>query len=79
MLTLLYFQGVVERAPETPTECYTIAFEDSQYPTGLSPSLEVPQRYVITHKDFGGSSSPLLGKGKKGGGARMRKSDFMLR
>ncbi|KAH7713072.1 SGF29 tudor-like domain containing protein [Aphelenchoides avenae] len=74
--TTCFYAGVVERAPETATENYSVAFDDPSYPEGLSPPLEVPQRFVIAHKDVGGAVSPS-GKNKKGG--RLRKSDFVLR
>lgn len=50
--TTCFYKGVVQSRPQLPTDDYQIAFEDSTYPTGLSPSLPVPQRYVIKFKEF---------------------------
>lgn len=49
--TTCFYKGVVEQIPVTPTDDYLVAFEDSSYPTGYSPPLPVPQRFVVTFKE----------------------------
>lgn len=47
--TTCFYKGVVERRPQGPNDDYLVAFEDSSFPTGFSPPLSVPQRYVVAH------------------------------
>ena len=49
--TTCFYKGVVEQVPVIPTDDYLIAFEDSSYPSGYSPPLPVPQRYVVAFKE----------------------------
>ncbi|CDW58221.1 OST3 OST6 and DUF1325 domain containing protein [Trichuris trichiura] len=46
--TTCFYRGIVQRRPPGPLDSYLIAFEDSSYPTGFSPPLTVPQRYVVS-------------------------------
>lgn len=48
--TTCFYKGVIDRVPETASDDYLVAFEDSSFPQGYSPPLPVPQRYVLTHK-----------------------------
>uniref|UniRef100_A0A915CW33 SGF29 C-terminal domain-containing protein n=1 Tax=Ditylenchus dipsaci TaxID=166011 RepID=A0A915CW33_9BILA len=50
--TTCFYKGVVESQPSGPDEDYQIAFEDNTFPSGYSPTLPVPQRYVLTYKDI---------------------------
>lgn len=45
-----FYKGFVVRTPQTPNDDYYVAFEDSTFDTGFSPSFAVAQRYVITYK-----------------------------
>ncbi|KFD60759.1 hypothetical protein M514_27075 [Trichuris suis] len=46
--TTCFYRGIVQRRPPGPLDSYLIAFEDSSYPSGFSPPLTVPQRYVVS-------------------------------
>uniref|UniRef100_A0A5S6QRC1 SGF29 C-terminal domain-containing protein n=1 Tax=Trichuris muris TaxID=70415 RepID=A0A5S6QRC1_TRIMR len=46
--TTCFYRGIVQRRPPGPLDSYLVAFEDSSYPTGFSPPLTVPQRYVVS-------------------------------
>ncbi|KAI6175348.1 Protein of unknown function DUF1325 domain containing protein [Aphelenchoides bicaudatus] len=48
--TTCFYKGFVVRTPQTPNDDYYVAFEDSTFDTGFSPSFVVAQRYVITYK-----------------------------
>ncbi|CAD6196892.1 unnamed protein product [Caenorhabditis auriculariae] len=45
--TTCFYKGVVHKVPATPTEDYQVVFEDVSYPTGYSPPMHIPQRYVV--------------------------------
>ena len=48
--TTCFYRGIVAEAPQTPLEDYQIMFEDNTYPEGYSPSLNVPQLYVVADR-----------------------------
>ena len=50
--TTCFYRAVVQEPPRTSSENYSVLFEDSSYPQGYSPPLEVPQRYVIYVKEI---------------------------
>ncbi|KAL3080692.1 hypothetical protein niasHT_033249 [Heterodera trifolii] len=47
--TTCFYKGIVESSPTGPNDDYMIAFEDNTFPSGYSPTLPVPQLYVLTH------------------------------
>uniref|UniRef100_A0A183CQQ0 SGF29 C-terminal domain-containing protein n=1 Tax=Globodera pallida TaxID=36090 RepID=A0A183CQQ0_GLOPA len=47
--TTCFYKGIVESPPTGPNDDYLVAFEDSTFPSGYSPTLPVPQLYVLTH------------------------------
>ncbi|KJH50037.1 hypothetical protein DICVIV_03838 [Dictyocaulus viviparus] len=49
--TTCFYKGVVQRVPQLATDDYLVAFEDPSYSTGYSPSLPIPQRYVVPFKE----------------------------
>lgn len=53
--TTCFYKGVVEQTPARASDDYLVAFEDPSYPTGASPPLPVPQRYVIAYKEIPGA------------------------
>lgn len=48
--TTCFYKAVINNLPTTATEDYEVLFEDSHYPEGYSPPLNVAQRYVISLK-----------------------------
>ncbi|UJR22246.1 hypothetical protein I4U23_025307 [Adineta vaga] len=49
--TSCFYKGVVESTPRVGNDCYSIIFEDSSYNSGYSPEFDVPQMFVVAHKD----------------------------
>ena len=49
--TTCFYKGVIEQQPAQPTDDYLIIFEDATCPSGYSPPLPVPQRYVLAYRD----------------------------
>jgi len=49
--TSCFYKGVVESIPRVGKDCYSIIFEDSSYNSGYSPEFDVPQMFVVAHKD----------------------------
>lgn len=45
--TTCFYRGKIHKTPTSLNEDYLVEFEDSNYPTGYAPPLQVPQRYVI--------------------------------
>ncbi|KAJ1362980.1 hypothetical protein KIN20_022721 [Parelaphostrongylus tenuis] len=54
--TTCFYKGVVQRVPQLATDDYLVAFEDPSYNTGYSPSLPIPQRYVVSYKEIKGKN-----------------------
>ncbi|CAK5063825.1 unnamed protein product [Meloidogyne enterolobii] len=54
--TTCFYKGIVETPPSGPNDDYLIAFEDSTFSTGYSPTLPVPQFYVLTFRDVSSST-----------------------
>ena len=50
--TSCFYKGVVESIPRVGKDCYSIIFEDSSYNSGYSPEFDVPQMFVVAHKDI---------------------------
>ncbi|KAI1696633.1 SGF29 tudor-like domain-containing protein [Ditylenchus destructor] len=50
--TTCFYKGVVDTTPAGPNDDYFIAFEDDTFPSGYSPTLPVPQRYVLTFREM---------------------------
>ncbi|KAI1702025.1 SGF29 tudor-like domain-containing protein [Ditylenchus destructor] len=50
--TTCFYKGVVDTTPAGPSDDYFIAFEDDTFPSGYSPTLPVPQRYVLTFREM---------------------------
>uniref|UniRef100_A0A6B2E9X7 Putative histone acetyltransferase saga associated factor sgf29 n=1 Tax=Phlebotomus kandelakii TaxID=1109342 RepID=A0A6B2E9X7_9DIPT len=48
--TTCFYKAIVNGLPQTATEGYELLFEDSNYPEGYSPPLQVAQRYVFSIK-----------------------------
>lgn len=48
--TTCFYTAVVNQLPGTHLDDYEVLFEDSSYPQGYSPPLNVTQRYVIATK-----------------------------
>lgn len=48
--TTCFYKAKVNQLPRTAADEYELLFEDDAYPTGYSPPLLVPQRYVIAYK-----------------------------
>jgi SAGA-associated factor 29 len=53
--TTCFYKGVVESLPNGPNDDYQVAFEDNTFPSGFSPTLPVPQRYVLTFREVAAS------------------------
>lgn len=49
--TTCFYKAVVNQLPQICTDDYELLFEDSTYPDGFAPPLNVPQRYVIDIRD----------------------------
>uniref|UniRef100_A0A023F0S9 Putative histone acetyltransferase saga associated factor sgf29 n=1 Tax=Triatoma infestans TaxID=30076 RepID=A0A023F0S9_TRIIF len=49
--TTCFYKAIVNQLPGSPTEDYEVLFEDSNYPDGFAPPLNVSQRYVIDIKE----------------------------
>ncbi|BFZ18697.1 hypothetical protein BsWGS_21735 [Bradybaena similaris] len=49
--TTCFYRALVDEPPKKPQDDYSVLFEDTSYPTGYSPPLMVPQRYVIACKE----------------------------
>ncbi|CAI5448543.1 unnamed protein product [Caenorhabditis angaria] len=45
--TTCFYKGVVHEVPAEATDCYQIAFDDASYPSGYSPPMSIPQKYVV--------------------------------
>ena len=45
--TTCFYKGIVASVPELSTEDYIVLFEDPAYPSGYSPAMSVPQKYVV--------------------------------
>ncbi|PAV57461.1 hypothetical protein WR25_26885 [Diploscapter pachys] len=50
--TTCFYKGVVSTPPKTPTSDYMVMFDDPSYPSGYSPALPIPQRYVIPFREI---------------------------
>ncbi|CAF0770784.1 unnamed protein product [Adineta ricciae] len=50
--TSCFYKGIVESIPRVGNDCYSIIFEDSSYNSGFSPEFDVPQMFVVAHKDL---------------------------
>jgi len=50
--TTCFYKGIVESSPSTATEDYLIAFEDNTFSTGYSPTLPIPQMFVLTYREI---------------------------
>lgn len=55
--TTCFYKAIINELPQTATEDYELLFEDPGYENGLSPPLNIPQRYVIAYKQNIVSSS----------------------
>ncbi|GMT35369.1 hypothetical protein PFISCL1PPCAC_26666, partial [Pristionchus fissidentatus] len=49
--TTVFYKGIVEEPPKSATDPYKVSFDDATYPSGFSPPLEVPQRYVLAFRE----------------------------
>uniref|UniRef100_A0A1B6LX53 SGF29 C-terminal domain-containing protein n=1 Tax=Graphocephala atropunctata TaxID=36148 RepID=A0A1B6LX53_9HEMI len=49
--TTCFYKAIVNQLPQSCIDDYELLFEDSTYPDGYAPPLNVPQRYVIDIKD----------------------------
>ena len=45
--TTCFYKGIIASVPEQSTEDYIVLFEDPAYPSGYSPAMSVPQKYVV--------------------------------
>lgn len=68
--TTCFYKGVVETPPVGPNDDYFIAFDDSTFTTGYSPTLPVPQLYVLIHREISSSSTSSIHEPR-----RIRKND----
>lgn len=50
--TTCFYRGIILQSPKTHHENYLVQFEDTAYPEGLAPPVEIQQRYVINHRDL---------------------------
>jgi len=49
--TTCFYRALIHQPPQRPQDDYSVLFEDTSYPDGYSPPLNVPQRYVVTVKE----------------------------
>ncbi|CAH1800508.1 unnamed protein product [Owenia fusiformis] len=49
--TTCFYRALIHEIPKRPQDDYSVLFEDTTYPEGYSPPLNVAQRYVIWCKD----------------------------
>ena len=45
--TTCFYKGIIATIPETSSEDYVVLFEDNAYPSGFSPPMSVPQKYIV--------------------------------
>jgi len=45
--TTCFYKGIIASIPETSSEDYVVLFEDNAYPSGFSPPMSVPQKYIV--------------------------------
>lgn len=48
--TTCFYRAVIHKQPKDGSSDYSVLFEDTSYPDGYSPPLDVPQRYVLPNK-----------------------------
>ena len=61
------FSGVVASIPEGPSDNYIVLFEDATYPNGMSPPMQVAQKYILPFNDSKPTaSSSTTSSSKKG-------------
>lgn len=49
--TTCFYRAIIHKQPKDVNTDYSVLFEDTSYPDGYSPPLDVPQRYVLPMKD----------------------------
>uniref|UniRef100_A0AAX7V9S8 SAGA-associated factor 29 n=1 Tax=Astatotilapia calliptera TaxID=8154 RepID=A0AAX7V9S8_ASTCA len=49
--TTCFYRALIHTPPHRPQDDYSVLFEDTSYPDGYSPPLNVAQRYVVACKE----------------------------
>ncbi|CBY21405.1 unnamed protein product [Oikopleura dioica] len=66
--TTCFYKGVVASIPEGPSDNYIVLFEDATYPNGMSPPMQVAQKYILAfdNKPDKNPSAATASTSKKG-------------
>ena len=78
--TTCFYKGVVASIPEGPSDNYIVLFEDATYPNGMSPPMQVAQKYILAFDNKPDKTTPgattsasKKGSSKSGSKAKSKK------